>query len=440
MESDTQYPECLEYMYGLRRFGIILSLETIEEILRRLGNPQDTFQSIHIAGTNGKGSIASTLDSILRASGKRIGLYTSPHLVRFNERIRINGEPISDQDVIASHEAVKKAVSGVREPTFFEYTTAMAFYYFALNGVDWGVIETGMGGRLDATNVITPVVSVISNVSLEHQAYLGKTLSQIAFEKSGIIKHEIPAVSGIRQPGALSVIQKIALEKGSPLFRLGKDFRFRRNRNSTFTYFGIKETWTDMKSSLIGDYQTENASLSLAACEVLNSTGVPLSLETIRTGMAQTRWPGRLEIVSKKPLVVLDGAHNLMAAKNLARFLLKNMKGRKITLVIGILNDKPFKKMLDLLIPTAHQVILTQAEIDRALPPEILLKEAGKSHSRIKVVKNVEEAFCYALQTTEPDDAICVAGSLYVVGEVKRAIEKNSSLLPKSDDGREISD
>jgi dihydrofolate synthase/folylpolyglutamate synthase len=361
-------------------------------------------------------------------------------LVRFNERIRINGEPISDQDVIASHEAVKKAVSGVREPTFFEYTTAMAFYYFALNGVDWGVIETGMGGRLDATNVITPVVSVISNVSLEHQAYLGKTLSQIAFEKSGIIKHEIPAVSGIRQPGALSVIQKIALEKGSPLFRLGKDFRFRRNRNSTFTYFGIKETWTDMKSSLIGDYQTENASLSLAACEVLNSTGVPLSLETIRTGMAQTRWPGRLEIVSKKPLVVLDGAHNLMAAKNLARFLLKNMKGRKITLVIGILNDKPFKKMLDLLIPTAHQVILTQAEIDRALPPEILLKEAGKSHSRIKVVKNVEEAFCYALQTTEPDDAICVAGSLYVVGEVKRAIEKNSSLLPKSDDGREISD
>ena len=429
MDSDTTYPKCLEYMYSLRRFGIILGLDTIEKILNALGNPQNSFLSIHVTGTNGKGSIASTLASILRASGKKVGLYTSPHLVRFNERIRVGDEAISDEDVIRSHEAVKQVVAGKREPTFFEYTTAMAFYYFALQGVEWAVIETGMGGRLDATNVITPAVSVISNVSLEHQMYLGKTLPLIAYEKGGIIKKKVPAVTGVKQPSAISVLDKIALEKQSSLYRMGTDFRVRRNRDGSFTYSGIKTTWSNMKTGLLGDYQAENAAISLAACEVLNFGMLRLTLDVIRAGLAQTRWPGRLEIVLNHPLVVLDGAHNLMAARNLAAHLRKNMKEKKVTLVIGILDDKPYTEMLRALLPTAHRVILTQAKIDRALQPEILFNEAKKIHPRIEIVKTVGEAFRHALRTAGRDNAVCVAGSLYVVGEVKEEIEKNPSLL-----------
>lgn len=429
MDSDTIYPKCLEYMYGLRRFGIILGLDTIETILKALGNPQNAFLSIHVAGTNGKGSIASTLASILKASGKRVGLYTSPHLVRFNERICIDGKPITDEEVVQSHEAVKQVAAGGREPTFFEYTTAMAFYHFARKKVDWAVIETGMGGRLDATNVIKPSVSVISNVSLEHQIYLGKTLPLIAYEKGGIIKNGVPVVTGVRQPSALAVLNKIALEKQASLYRMGTDFRVRRNRDGSFIYSGIKTTLSNMRTFLLGDYQIENAAITLAACEVLNFNALHLTRDTIRNGFVQTRWPGRLEIVSNHPLVVLDGAHNLMAARNLAVYIRKNMKGKKVTLVLGILDDKPYTEMLRALLPTAHRVILTRAKIDRAFQPETLYNEAKKIHSRIKIVKTVWEAFRYAIRTAGRDDAVCVAGSLYVVGEVKEEIEKNPSLL-----------
>lgn len=224
MDSLNPYPECLEYMYSLRRFGIILGLDTISIILNTLGNPQDTFSCIHVAGTNGKGSIASALSTILALTGRRVGLYTSPHLVRFNERIAINGEPINDAAVIEAHDAVRKAASGGREPTFFEYTTAMAFHYFARKKVDWAIIETGMGGRMDATNVVKPVLSIISNVSLEHQVYLGKTIAKIAYEKAGIIKAKTPVVTGVRQPSALGILTRVADEKKCRFFVLAPIF------------------------------------------------------------------------------------------------------------------------------------------------------------------------------------------------------------------------
>jgi len=438
MDSLNPYPECLEYMYSLRRFGIILGLDTISIILNTLGNPQDTFSCIHVSGTNGKGSIASALSTILALTGRRVGLYTSPHLVRFNERIAINGEPINDAAVIEAHDAVRKAASGGREPTFFEYTTAMAFHYFARKKVDWAIIETGMGGRMDATNVVKPVLSIISNVSLEHQVYLGKTIAKIAYEKAGIIKAKTPVVTGVRQPSALGILTRVADEKKVPLFRFGTDFRVHWHVNNTFTYFGIQKTWPDMKTGLLGRHQAENAAITLAACEILNEKGLDIPETTLRKGLKENRWPGRLEIVSKDPLVILDGAHNRDAARKLAEFLTRRFPDKNVLLVLGILDDKPYQIMLKALLPTCHRVILTRASIDRALPTQTLLKYARTLCRDIEVIDDAGKALRHAVATAGPDQSICVAGSLYVVGDVKAAIEKDPSLLQRPGSKMEI--
>ena len=237
MAKKNSYKSCLKEMYAFRRFGIKLGLSTIQTILKGLQNPQNGFQSIHVAGTNGKGSIASLLAAILKEAGYTVGLYTSPHLVRFNERICINGAPISDEEVVACYEAVKRVHPGDRSPTFFEYTTAMALYAFGRQKVDWAVIETGMGGRLDATNIISPVVSIISNISLEHQSYLGRTISLIAYEKGGIIKRNTPVITGATQKNAIAVLKEIAKTRSAPFYRRGDAFRIRKSRQGTFTYW-----------------------------------------------------------------------------------------------------------------------------------------------------------------------------------------------------------
>ncbi len=431
MNPRTPYPECLEYMYSLRRFGIILGLDTISAILKTLGNPHEAFSCIHVAGSNGKGSIASALSTILTRAGKRVGLYTSPHLVRFNERICVNGIPVTDAQVIEAHEAVRNAAAPGREPTFFEYTTAMAFYLFARETVEWAVIETGMGGRMDATNVVSPAISVITNISLEHQAYLGKTIPEITYEKAGIIKPKTPVVTGVRRPAALDVLARVAMEKKAPLFRLGVDFRIRRQKDGTFTYFGMEHTWPGMKTGLLGRHQAENAALALAACELLKTRGLEIPEETLRKGLLENRWPGRLEIVSRDPLVILDGAHNRAAVRNLAGFLAERFPDKNILLVLGILDDKPYRVMLKTLLPLVHRVILTRAAIDRALPTQTLLEYAKTLCRDIEVIDDAGKALGYAVATAGSDEIICVAGSLYVVGDVKAAIEKDPSLLKR---------
>ena len=250
--STSAYTRCLDAMYGMRRFGIILGLETISDILAGLGNPQETFSAIHVAGTNGKGSIASALATILQQAGYRVGLYTSPHLIRFNERICVNGQPVSDDDVVASWEAVKSVHHGDREPTFFEFSTAMAFHEFGRQAVDYAVIETGMGGRMDATNVVSPIVSIITNISLEHKTYLGDTIAAITGEKAGIIKPGIPVVTGVCQKSAKDVVEKIAADQSSPVFMKGRDFRVRRNGGGRFSYWGVGHRWTGLQTALIG--------------------------------------------------------------------------------------------------------------------------------------------------------------------------------------------
>ena len=424
MSPKNTYASCLKAMYGLRRFGIILGLATIRSILNALGDPQNNFYSIHVAGTNGKGSVAAALSSILQQSGYRVGLYTSPHLVRFNERICINNRQISNDAVVKSYQAVQKAHLGNRTPTFFELTTAMAFYEFARRRVDWAVIETGMGGRLDATNVIDPVISIITNVSMEHRAYLGNTLARIAREKAGIIKQATPVVTAIKQRQAKSVIQRIAGKKSAPLYMLGKNFKVRRQPAGGFSYYGIENTWHDMHTALQGHYQVENAALAIAACELLNKNHTSISQQSIRDGLIKTSWPGRLEIVSEHPMIILDGAHNLMAARELAKFLGDNLAQRSITLVVGILDDKPYQSMLKSLLPVCSRVIVTRAKTDRALDPLRLFETAKKTLSDVRIVSDVAQAFTQAVAEADFNDVICIAGSLYVVGEAKAAIEK----------------
>ena len=425
MPRKNTYNDCLKTMYGLRRFGIKLGLSTIKEILRGLGNPQEGVKFFHVAGTNGKGSVASSLATILRLSGYNVGLYTSPHLVRFNERILINNRMISDEDVVLSYEAVKRVHHGTREPTFFEFSTAMALYTFGRKGVDWAVVETGMGGRLDATNIIDPAIAVITNISQEHKAYLGNTISEIAREKAGIIKKNVPVVTGVKQKNVASILKTIARSQAAQYYRFGEAFRVRRNRNGTFNYFGIEHVWRNLRTGLIGSHQVDNAALALASCEVLNRKNLGLTLANIKDGLIQNKWPGRLEIISRSPLILLDGAHNFMAARNLSRYLNEHLSHRNITLVVGILDDKPYDAMLKCLIPFCHKVILTRPKIDRALSPEKLFMTAKELIKNIKIVPDVDQAVKLAVETTPRKDAICIAGSLYVVGEAKETFEKN---------------
>ncbi|MCJ7615442.1 MAG: bifunctional folylpolyglutamate synthase/dihydrofolate synthase, partial [Desulfobacterales bacterium] len=359
MELMDRYSKCIKAMYGLRRFGIKLGLSTIKSMMKSLGNPQKSFLCIHVAGTNGKGSIASSLASILKESNYKVGLFTSPHLVRFNERIQIDNKPVSNKSIVEAYEALKNVSSGNREPTFFEYSTAMAFYEFGKQKVDWAVIETGMGGRLDATNIIKPALTIISNISLEHRMYLGNTIKEIAGEKGGIIKNHTPVVTGARQKSAVSTLKDIASEKSAPFYRFGEDFKVRRSRNNKFTYYGIENTWHNLHTGLQGDYQIDNAAIVLAACELLDKNKAEIPLNSIQKGLEKNRWPGRLEIVSDNPLIILDGAHNLIATRRLVKYLAKNLSRRKITLVAGILDDKPYSSMIKTLCSVCHRAILT---------------------------------------------------------------------------------
>lgn len=421
-QSNSTYDLCLKQMFALQRFGIKLGLDTIRNMLALLGNPHESFKAIHIAGTNGKGSIASSLATILRDAGFQVGLYTSPHLVKFNERIQINGRYISDERVVDLYETVQKVNTGERQATFFEFATAMALYEFAAGKVDWAIIETGMGGRLDATNILSPELTIITNISLEHKFYLGNTLAQIAAEKGGIIKSGVPVITGVTQKSVIAVIEEIAVKHKAPCYRKGKDFRIRRKADHTFDYYGIHQNLKGVATRLAGSHQLDNAAISIAACEQLKEKGLHLSDEVIRKALAKTFWPGRMEKVLDSPLVILDGAHNLMAVHALAAYMKQALRGIPTTLVIGILDDKPYRTMLKILAPLCANIILTKPNIDRALSPEILLDIVKPIHSSVEIIEDVAMAFKTAVERSNPLDAICVAGSLYVVGEVKAAL------------------
>ncbi|NTU42085.1 MAG: bifunctional folylpolyglutamate synthase/dihydrofolate synthase [Nitrospirales bacterium] len=398
------YTDAIQYLYGLQKQGIKLGLDKVRDILSSLGDPQESFRTVHVAGTNGKGSVSSMVSSILMAHGQSTGLFTSPHLLSFTERIRVNGAQITEADVVALTEEIKAAVS--HEPsvlssiTFFEFVMAMASVYFRKQGVDRAVMEVGMGGRLDATNVITPDVSVITRVGIDHKEFLGESLREIAGEKAGIIKKGIPVVASFQQKEVEEVIEEKCREVGAPLFRYGKDFEARLVSSGlegiTIHYDDGKVTLENLSIPLAGDHQLINASVAIkAALLALGETADPA---LVRKGLLQTRWPGRLDLVRRDPDIMIDGAHNPEAAEALAAFIKANLGNRPVILVMGVMSDKDVDGIITPLLPLAAETIFTAPNYGRAAAPEALAERASGMGLPSTTASSVREAIELAIQ------------------------------------------
>lgn len=405
----------LEYLDSLKGAGIRPGLGPVRSLLKRLGNPQSRFRSLLIGGTNGKGSIAATLASVLQAAGYRVGLYTSPHLVDFRERIRVNGTQIPGESLRRLIREVRGAGGGV---TYFEFATALAFLHFARSRVDWAVLEVGMGGRLDATNVVRPELSVISNIAMDHAEFLGPRLADIAREKAGIIRPGGVCITAARQAPVLAVIEGVCREKNARLLRVGREIRVRTARDGLLA---IRCPGMDLKgltTALRGPHQRENAACALAALGILRGRGVAIDDGAVRKGLSCVRWEGRLEVVHERPTVLLDGAHNPAGAAALRRAL-DGLRYRRLVLVLGILADKDWRAMVRRLVPPAQRVIVTRPPEERALSPEVLAAEAKRYGRVAEVEENPRKAVRKALAAANRDDLVCVAGSLYLVGAVR---------------------
>ena len=427
MTADFQkYENTVNYLYSLQKHGIKLGLANINELMALLGNPHKPYYSVHVAGTNGKGSTSSALASILMEGGFKVGLFTSPHLVSFTERIRINNTPISESEVIETASRVHASMAG-REltPTFFEFVTAMAFYYFAQNKIDWAVVETGMGGRLDATNVILPQVSIITNIGLEHCEFLGRNISDIAFEKAGIIKPEIPVITSSKIPEVVDLLKNIALSRNSEIHIYDKDFKgtfiSMDDGRTTFDYQG-EMNFRNLSVSLPGRYQIYNACMAIRACETLREKGFAISDDSIRSGLMNVNIGGRLEWVSKSPPVLVDGAHNPDAARALADSVKTLFPDKKIILITGIMDDKDIKGILRPLVHISEYIILARAKYERSALPEKLydhIMDFKDISSPVKVASSIYEALELAKKLCREDNIILATGSFYTAGEVK---------------------
>jgi dihydrofolate synthase/folylpolyglutamate synthase len=370
---------------------------------------------VHIAGTNGKGSTAAALEQILRAHGLRTGLYTSPHLHSFTERIRIDNQPISEAEIIYQTEEIRKAAVDLT-PTFFEFTTAMALKVFALHSVDWVILETGLGGRLDATNVVTPHLSIITPVALDHSAQLGETLTQIAAEKGGIIKPEVPVVSARQPPEVLSVLQGLADENEAQLYLADRQFRWDLPPKP-FNYIGLSVTVSGIEPCLVGQYQRENISLAIASAEMLLGA---LDASLIQQAMTALRWPGRLEWSGD---ILLDGAHNPHAAEALSDYL-REQGLKDLLWVVALKADKDVRGVLEPLLPQTAKIFATVLNEEAAISPDRLLQIAADSGVAGEAFLSPGEALQRAIDERRPGQKILVAGSLYLVASVrKRAME-----------------
>jgi len=417
------YTKAIDYLYNLKWHGIKLGLENIQRLMAALEDPHERFRSVHIAGTNGKGSTASAIAAVLQAAGYRIGLYTSPHLIDFTERIRVNGEPIAPDRVARLTERIRIA-AGEIPVTFFEFTTAMAFLHFAESSVDLAVAEVGLGGRFDATNVLTPLVSVITNIDFDHQAFLGNMLEKIAFEKAGIVKPGVPVVTATDRPEAMNVIQAVCREQGAPLYRVGAEIRAEGPSTQQFRYQGIRQSYPDLNFALLGKHQLMNAACAMAALELLELQGLPVGEASMRHGLKTVRWEGRMEIIHTTPsgaAVLLDGAHNPAGARVLRAFLEENRPSRpaRLILVLGILGDKDIDGILTELAPLADEVVVTRPDYDRAAPAADLKRRLDSLSVRSSIREPVEEAVRYAQTVATAADLICVTGSLYTIGEAR---------------------
>ena len=416
------YSTAVAYLYRLQKHGIKLGLETMTALMVRLGMPQTRYRTLHIAGTNGKGSTAAMAAAVLQAAGYRVGLYTSPHLVEFRERIRVNGEMIAESQVAQLTERLQPLCQPDPSPTFFEYTTAMAFQHFADSGVDVAVLEVGLGGRFDATNVVTPIACAVTTISLDHQEYLGPTLSSIAFEKAGIIKPGVPVVLGRLEDDAWRTIEQVARERQAPVFRVGEDFRTEGESPRNFSYRGLGMHYDRLICALDGRHQLDNAACALALLGVAAPQGIAVTTEAVRAGLRGVNWAGRLEVIDRRPTILLDGAHNPAAAMVLADYLTRSNRShpsRPVVLVLGMMHDKDHRGFVEPLRGLVDEVVLTQADLPRSATAQDLRASLEGLLLHPHVIPSLGDAMALARKLATPDGLVCVTGSLMLVGECK---------------------
>ena len=415
-----QISETLNWLYSLEGRGEIYKLERMDQALALIDNPHLKLRAVHIAGTKGKGSVAAMLDACLRTAGFRCGLYTKPHLVNLTERTRINGREMPTElmlEYIARlREIYERAGLAL---TFFEFTVALMFLYFAEAGVDIAVIETGLGGRLDSTNVVQPLLSVITPIGFDHMDRLGYTISAIAGEKGGIIKAAVPVVVGARDADARLTLGTIAAQRQSPLFMIDREFSYRSHAPAhRLDYHGLSLTLEGLELSLAGPFQHENAAIAVAALEGLRALGWAISEDAIRRGLRRVVWPGRFDVVMQRPQVILDCAHNEIAIEALLETIAVELgPAVKPRLIFGCLEDKQWDRMAQMLGPRVRDVILTRVKPKRPLDPEKLLPQFAR-YVPARVVSEPLDAVAEVMAKATADDVVLVTGSVYLVGEV----------------------
>jgi dihydrofolate synthase/folylpolyglutamate synthase len=437
--TEIAYTKALDYLYSYVDYSLKHSselakaefnLDRMFALMEELGNPQAKYPIIHVAGTKGKGSVSALCAAALQAAGYKVGLYTSPHLLDYVERIRVNGEPISHEQMIELVEKVKPAVARIPKLTTFEITTALGFLAFAENDVNAAVIEVGLGGRLDATNIVTPKVSVITSLSYDHMAVLGDTLAKIAGEKAGIIKPEIPVVSAPQAAEALEVLQRIARERDCPFVLVGEDVKFERLTSSLDgqtlrlrdhrpSKIDLQPSTLDFKLPLLGEHQIQNAATAYAA---LKASSIEISDEAIQKGFSQVQWPARFEVVRRDPPVIFDSAHNQDSFEKLYKTLEEHFPDKKVYLIFGASEDKNIPGMFAEMKPKIKKLIVTRADHPRALEPERIIELANQAALESEAVTPVETALKRALELSEKDGSIVLsAGSMFVTAEVMKA-------------------
>ena len=403
------YSEAIQFLYGLQLFGANLGLETPRQLARLAGDPQDRLRFIHVAGTNGKGSTCAMLESIYRAAGLRVGLFTSPHLVSFRERIQVNRQPIPEADLIRLVTEIQRLFETLppgTHPTLFEAVTVMALSYFAEQQCDLVIWETGLGGRLDVTNMVTPLASVITNIALDHTQWLGDTLEKIAAEKAGIIKPGIPVITGVEAPKAFQVIEQVAREKNAPL-------TLPQLPTSNFHL---------PKVALLGEHQQRNARVAAAVVELLQGC-LPVSDDQLRSGLATVSWAGRLQLLTRTDgrKILLDGAHNVDGAKTLRQSLETEFAGERPTFIFGALEDKSWAEICRLLAPLATRVIAVPVASSRTAAPEALARAFQEANLACTVA--TASHLLEALAACQADPFVVITGSLYLVGEALEQLE-----------------
>ena len=443
MNEEQRYLDALEWIHSLGRFGIKPGLERVLALLEMLGNPQQRIRFVHIGGTNGKGSTAAMLASVLRTAGYSIGLYTSPYLLSFTNRMAVNGSDIDHRDLVNLVDRIRPMVETIsKDPdlgdmTEFEVVTVLALTFFAEQEVDLVILEVGLGGRLDATNVVTPLLSIITNISLEHTEILGSTIEAIATEKAGIIKRERPLLTAAEDERALSVFEARCAALEAPMTRIYPTpgdsgglpsaipvavLQKITAAGQIFSYNGLSLQLEDLFIPLRGAYQLNNAATALAALEMLAKNGFTVNENDLREGLAKTEWPGRLELLRREPLLIMDGAHNPAAMEKLAEAIPSYFTYRRLILVIGMLADKDTAAMLGSILPLADSVIFTKPLLPRAADPDDIARFAADHFSlqnNYQVVHDHGEALERALDMADPEDAILVTGSLYTVSDIR---------------------